>query len=164
MIPARVAKELHRSRTWTSDWLARYRKEGINGLENRPRSGRPSKLPKEVALKVRKKLKEGKQGWTTQQVNEMIVKEGNVHYHQIYIYGFYKDSRPVVTITGSHRNFCMFGAISLEGKQLFRQFEKFDEDTFYEFLKQIHYKFPKCYLFLDKAPQHYKSHKIKKLL
>ena len=36
MIPARVAKELHRGRTWTSDWLARYRKEGINGLENRP--------------------------------------------------------------------------------------------------------------------------------
>jgi hypothetical protein len=56
----------------------------------------------------------------------------------------------------------MFGAISLEGKQLFRQFERFDEDTFYEFLKQIHHKFPKCYLFLDKAPQHYKSHKIKK--
>ena len=56
----------------------------------------------------------------------------------------------------------MFGAISLEGKQLFKQFERFDEDTFYEFLKQIHYKFPKCYLFLDKAPQHYKSHKIKK--
>ena len=38
MIPARVAKELHRSRTWTSDWLARYRKEGINGLENRPQT------------------------------------------------------------------------------------------------------------------------------
>jgi DDE superfamily endonuclease len=57
----------------------------------------------------------------------------------------------------------MFGAISLEGKQLFRQFERFnEEDTFYEFLKQIHHKFPKCYLFLDKAPQHYKSHKIKK--
>ena len=90
MIPAHVAKELHRSRTWTSDWLARYRKEGINGLENRPKSGRPSKLPKEVALKVRKKLKEGKQGWTTQQVNEMIVKERNVHYHQIYIYGSIK--------------------------------------------------------------------------
>ena len=47
----------------------------------------------------------------------------------------YKDSRPVVTITGSHRNFCIFGVISLEGKQLFRQFERFNEDTFYEFLK-----------------------------
>jgi putative transposase len=86
MIPARVAKELHRSRSWTSDWLARYRKEGIDGLENRPKSGRLSKPPEEVAFKVRKKVKERKQGWTTQQVSEMIVKEGKVHYHQIYIY------------------------------------------------------------------------------
>ena len=53
-------------------------------------------------------------------------------------YGVYKDSRAVVTITGSHRNFCMFGATSLEGNQLFRQFEKFNEDTFYGFLKQMH--------------------------
>ena len=65
---------------------ARYHNEGIDGLENRPKSGRPSKLSEEVAVKVRKKLKERKQGWTTQQVNEIIVKEGNVHYHQIYIY------------------------------------------------------------------------------
>jgi transposase len=31
MIPARVARELHRSRTWASDWLARYSKEGLKG-------------------------------------------------------------------------------------------------------------------------------------
>jgi hypothetical protein len=66
----------------------------------------------------------------------------------------------VAIVTGSHRHFCMFGAISFNGKQLFRQYNKFNEDTFYEFLKHIHYKFPKCYLFLDKAPQHYRSHKI----
>ena len=86
MIPARVAKELHRSRTWTSNWLARFHKEGIDGLESRPKSGRPSKLPERIAIRIRKKLKERKQGWTTQQVHEMIVKEGNVRYHQIYIY------------------------------------------------------------------------------
>ena len=86
MIPARVAKELHRSRSWTSDWLARYRKEGIDGLANRPKSGRPSKLPKGIAIRIRKKLKERKQGWSTRQVNEMIIKEGNVCYHQFYIY------------------------------------------------------------------------------
>ena len=35
MIPALVAKGgVHRSRSWTSDWLARYRKEGLDGLEN----------------------------------------------------------------------------------------------------------------------------------
>ena len=74
----------------------------------------------------------------------------------------FKNTRPVVRITGSHQQSCLFGAISLDRRQIFRQFEKFNEDTFCQFLKQIHHKFPKCYLFLDKAPQHHKSHKIKK--
>ena len=73
----------------------------------------------------------------------------------------FKDTRPVVRITGSHQQSSLFGAISLDGRQLFRQFERFNEDTFCQFLKQIHHKFPKCYLFLDKAPQHYKSHKVR---
>ena len=30
-IPAQVAKDLDRSRTWTYDWLKRYREEGIAG-------------------------------------------------------------------------------------------------------------------------------------
>jgi hypothetical protein len=72
-----------------------------------------------------------------------------------------ENSRPIITLTGSHRHFCIFGAISLDRKQLFRQYDRFDENTFYEFLKQLHYKFPKCYLFLDKASQHYKSHKVR---
>ena len=69
----------------------------------------------------------------------------------------------MATITGSHRNFCIFGAITLKERQLFRQFERFSEkDTFYELLKHVHYKFPKSYLFLDKATQHHKSHKVRK--
>jgi hypothetical protein len=55
---------------------------------------------------------------------------------------------------------CFFGAVGLNGKQLFRKYDRFNEDNFYKYLKQIHYKFPKCYLFLDKAPQHYKSQKV----
>ncbi|MFZ0325830.1 MAG: SDR family NAD(P)-dependent oxidoreductase [Nitrososphaeraceae archaeon] len=51
---------------------------------------------------------------------------------------------------------------ALDGGQLFRQYHHFNEDTFYEFLKEIHHKFPKCYLFLDKAPQHYRSSKVRK--
>ena len=54
----------------------------------------------------------------------------------------------------------MFGATSLEGKQLFRQYDWFDQNTFLDYLKHIHRKFPKCYLFLDKAKQHYKSKKV----
>ena len=60
-IPARVARELHRSRTWASDWLARYSKEGIEGLKNKPKSGRPPKLSQEIVLKIRRKLTESKQ-------------------------------------------------------------------------------------------------------
>jgi hypothetical protein len=44
----------------------------------------------------------------------------------------------------------------------FRQYDKFNDDSFYNFMKQVYCKFRKCYLFLDKAPhQHYKSQKIK---
>ncbi len=74
-----------------------------------------------------------------------------------------KDERPVVRITGSHQESVLFGATSLEGKQqLFRQYDWFDENTFLDYLKHIHRKFPKCYLFLDKAKQYYKSKKILK--
>ena len=71
-----------------------------------------------------------------------------------------KNERPVVKITGSHQESVLFGATSLQGKQIFRQYDWFDENTFLEYLKQLHIKFPKCYLFLDKAKQHYKSKKV----
>ena len=88
-IPARVARELHRSRTWASDWLARYSKEGIEGLKkNKPKSGRPPKLSQEIVLKIRRKLTESKQGWSTKQIQDMIIREsgGGVKYHYVYIY------------------------------------------------------------------------------
>jgi hypothetical protein len=70
---------------------------------------------------------------------------------------------PIVRVTaGSHKHSCIFGAISLEGKQIFRQHDRFNGDTFLSFLKIIHSKFPKCYLFMDKASPHYKSKKVQK--
>jgi hypothetical protein len=40
--------------------------------------------------------------------------------------------------------------------------DKFNGDTFLDFLKVTRTKFPKCYLFLGKASPHYRSRKIKK--
>ncbi len=68
--------------------------------------------------------------------------------------------RPIVRVTGSHKHSCNFGAVSMEGNQLFRQYDIFDGDTFLKFLKMIHTKFSKCYLFMDKASPHYKSKKV----
>ncbi len=73
-----------------------------------------------------------------------------------------EEKRPIVRVTGSHKHSCIFGAISLEGKQIFRQNDRFNGDTFLYFLKIIHSKFPKCYLFMDKASPHYKSKKVQK--
>ena len=86
MIPARVAKELRRSRTWASDWLARYDNEGVDGLRDRPKSGRPAQLSPQVVFKIRKKLTESRQGWSTKQVNDIILQEGGIKYHCIHIY------------------------------------------------------------------------------
>ena len=76
------------------------------------------------------------------------------------------NSRPIARITGSHKHSCIFGAVNMEGrKQIFRQYDKFNGDTFLDYLKKIHVKFPKCYLFMDKASSpHYKSKKVRKYL
>ena len=40
--------------------------------------------------------------------------------------------RPIVTVTGSHQRTCVFGTITIDGKQLFRQYDVFNQ---YVFLK-----------------------------
>jgi hypothetical protein len=45
-------------------------------------------------------------------------------------------------------------------KQLFRQYAVFNGDTFLDYLKVIHAKFPKCYIFMEKASPHYKLKKV----
>jgi putative transposase len=55
-IPAQVARDLHRSKTWASDWLKRYREEGIEGLKNRTKSGRPPDIPEETIYEIKKRV------------------------------------------------------------------------------------------------------------
>jgi len=63
-------------------------------------------------------------------------------------------------VTGSHQRTVLFGALSLEGRQLFRQYSAFNQDACLDFLKKIHGKFKKLYLFLDRARQHHRSAKV----
>jgi putative transposase len=46
-----LKKELHRSRAWAYKWLKRFDNEGLEGLKDRPRSGRPPDIPEEKMLK-----------------------------------------------------------------------------------------------------------------
>ena len=87
-LPAHVVKGIHRSKPWGSYWLERYSKEGIKGLRNKPKSGRTPHIPLEVSTRIRKTLRESRQGWwTTKQVNDLIMNEsGILHYHYTHVY------------------------------------------------------------------------------
>src|SRR5690242_11459895 len=72
--------------------------------------------------------------------------------------------RPIVTVTGSHQKTCVFGTLTIDGKQLFRQYKTFDQYSFISYLREIKRKFHKLILFLDRAPQHCRSQRIKAYL
>lgn len=65
--------------------------------------------------------------------------------------------RPVCRVTGSHDRTVVFGAMDIQGRQIFRQYDAFNGATFLNFLKKVHKKYGGLYLFLDKAKQHYKT-------
>jgi putative transposase len=86
MIDAHVATDLHRNRDWACVWLKRYDEEGLEGLKNKPRTGIPSELSKEIIYQIKKELKESNHGWTTKQVEELIVKKSGIKYNYTHIY------------------------------------------------------------------------------
>ena len=84
---AQVARDLHRSRTWASDWLKRYREEGIEGLKNRTKMADLQIYHEEVVYEIKNELASNRQGWTTKQVEDLIVKKsGGIRYHYTHIY------------------------------------------------------------------------------
>ena len=84
MVAAHVARDLHRCKAWASNWLKRYDEEGIGGLRDRPKSGRHSQIPGQTEYKIKTMLKESNQGWTTKQVEELIIRMSGKHYHHIH--------------------------------------------------------------------------------
>jgi transposase len=74
--------------------------------------------------------------------------------------------RPIVTVTGSHQKTCVFGTLTIHGKQLFRQYKTFDQYSFIiSYLRELKRKFHKLILFLDRAPpQHCRSKRVRAYL
>jgi len=85
-IAAQVAKDLHRSRSWACQWLKRYDRQGLDGLKDIPKIGRPTELPEEIEYEIKTILTDSNQGWTTKQVEELITKESGIRYHSNHIY------------------------------------------------------------------------------
>ena len=60
--------------------------EGITGLKNRTKCGRHSELSEETSYKIKTILRESNQGWTTKQIEELIIMESGIKYHYTHIY------------------------------------------------------------------------------
>ena len=74
-----------------------------------------------------------------------------------------RGSRPFILTTGSHAKTCLFGALSMDKRQLFRQYERIDNVSFLKFLREAKRTFGSFLLFLDKSSVH-RSRNVKKWL
>jgi putative transposase len=80
-----IASELHKSRAWAYKWYKRYSEEGLEGLRDKPRSGRPSFVDEENIIKIKQELSASNTGLDTKEVMDLILKKTGVKYHEDHI-------------------------------------------------------------------------------
>jgi putative transposase len=74
-----VAQELHKSRAWAYKWYKIHNDKRLDGLKDKPRSGRPPLVNKYLMIKIRKELEDSNTGWDfRQQVMNFIQKRTEV--------------------------------------------------------------------------------------
>ncbi len=78
--------ELNKTRTWAYKWLHRFDKDGLDGLKDKTRSGRPPSVPEDVMIKIRQELSDSNTGWDFRQVIDLIYRKTGVKYHEVHIY------------------------------------------------------------------------------
>ena len=86
-VAAHVARGIHKSKGWASQWLKRCKEKGLEGLTGRPKGGRHPQVSRQAECRIKTILKESNHGWTTKkQVEGMTMQESGARYHHNYIY------------------------------------------------------------------------------
>ena len=78
--------ELGKTRTWAYKWLHRFDKDGLEGLKDKKRTGRPPDVPKDIMVRIRQELADSNTGWDFRQVMDLIYRKTGVRYHEVHIY------------------------------------------------------------------------------
>ncbi len=81
-----IAQELHKSRAWAYKWYKRYSDKGLEGLKDKPRSGKPPLVKHDLMIKIRNELEDSNTGWDYKQVIDIIQKRTGIKYHEVHIY------------------------------------------------------------------------------
>lgn len=101
-----------------------------------------------------------KKGWNIVCEDESIV----VYDSVVRAVWAKKGSKPTILTTGSHVRTCLFGALSMDKGQLFRQYDWVDGRRFLKFLKVMKSKFDNMLLFIDKSNPHRKEEEVRRWL
>ncbi|MDG6919838.1 MAG: helix-turn-helix domain-containing protein [Nitrososphaerota archaeon] len=86
MKQSHAAEELRRDKSWATLWLRRFDEEGFEGLNTRPRSGRPPKVARETLASVRRRVSRWKGGCRVEEVRELIREESGTAYCERQVY------------------------------------------------------------------------------
>lgn len=78
--------ELHRTRAWAYKWLKRFNEEGLDGLQDRHRSGRPPDVPEEKMMVIKRELSQKPSGWRIKEIMNLIYEKSGVRYHEVHVY------------------------------------------------------------------------------
>jgi transposase len=79
-------EELHRSKAWAYKWLKRFNNEGLNGLKDRYRRGRPPEVSEKKFSDIRRELSENPSGWKVKEVMNIIYEKTGIKYHEVHVY------------------------------------------------------------------------------
>lgn len=85
-----IARQQRVSRVTVRNWVKRFNEEGIDGLSDKPRSGRPRKIDwerlREVLFQSPEKVGYPVQGWNRDLLLDYIKRTYGVSYHPQHIY------------------------------------------------------------------------------
>ena len=211
-----TADSLMQSTDWVFLWVTRFGEEGLEGLRDLPRTGRPPKVPLKNINKI---LSKTDHITTPKILCEDIHKKYGVRYHMTSIrrimrccnmsaktsrrvhvnraemhdiqrwqrnakrrisrlikdgftvliqdesifthdpvtgvkYWSLKGERVIVGYNGRHRKSIVYGAITTDGRRLFRTYDRFDKETFLAYIKELHRHFGRVLVITDGARQH----------
>lgn len=78
--------ELHRTRAWAYKWLKRFNEEGLDGLQDKHRSGRRPDVPEEKMMIIKRELSQKPSGWRIKEIMNLIYEKSGVRYHEVHVY------------------------------------------------------------------------------
>jgi putative transposase len=58
----------------------------LEGLKNRPRTGRPPDVSEETFDEIRRELSQNASGWKAKEIMNIIYEKTGVRYHEVHVY------------------------------------------------------------------------------